>query len=160
MLFAEFKERIERKYKEVFPNSRCCCRVVNCLGKSIDIHCVFTKDNKECANGIIDNDMFMVRFNVSPPVGFFSKGFNEETDEMPNELVMTSMHTQFRTKPESDYYWCNYKKVPYRKTRGNAAKMCETFGRFVDRLHDSVCEEINNNNIHQNDLPLIAEKIV
>lgn len=155
MLFTEFKERIEGKYKEVFPNSRCCCRVVNCLGKSIDIHCLFTKNNKECANGIIDNDMFMVRFDIKLP-----NKFNEETDEMPNELVMISMDTQFRTKPESNYYWCNYKKVPYRKTRGNPAKICETFGRFVDRLYNSVCEEVNNNNIHQNDLPLIAEKIV
>ena len=155
MLFAEFKERIEGKYKEVFPNSRCICEVRNCLGKSIDIDCYFTKEDKECAYGLIDNDMFMIKFMIGLP-----DNFDAETEELANGLEMRALQNSFRTKPIESYLWCSYKKVSYRKTRGNAAKMCETFGRFVDRLHDSVCEEINNNNIHQNDLPLIVEKIV
>lgn len=155
MLFAEFKARIEKKYKEVFPNSRCSCFIFKCLGRSISIHCYLTGNDKECTHGIIDNDMFMIRFDINLP-----NKFNEETEELPNDLTMIAGMNQFRVKPDSDYLYCNYKKVPYRKTRGNPAKLCETFGRFVDRLHDSVCEEVNNNNIHQNDLPLIAEKVV
>lgn len=155
MLFAEFKARIEEKYQEVFPNSRCSCFIFNCLGRSISIHCYLTGSDKECAHGIIDNDMFMIRFDINLP-----NKFDEEAEELPDDLTMRAGMNQFRVKPDCDYLYCTYKKVPYRKTRGNAAKMCETFGRFVDRLHDSVCEEINNNNIHQNDLPLIAEKIV
>jgi hypothetical protein len=155
MLFAEFKEKIESTYKAVFPNSRCDCIVWKCLGKSICIDCYFTKEDTECAHGIIDNDMFMVKFMIGLP-----DKFDAETEELPNILEMRALQNSFRVKPIESCLWCSYKKVPYRKTRGNPAKLCETFGRFVNRLYKSVCEERDNNNIHQNDLPLIAEKIV
>ena len=154
MLFTEFKGKIESVYKAVFPNSRCSCSVWKCLGKSICIDCYFTKDNSECTHGIIDNDMFRIKFMIGLP-----DKFNEETEELPNDLAMKALQNSFRTKPIEACFWCSYKKVPYRLTKGNPTKLCETFGKFIDRLYKSICEEKDNNNIHRNDEKLISEKI-
>ena len=154
MKFAEFKEDIKSVYTGKFPRSTCKVIPFKCIGNSLYIDCYLAGDIHECSHGIAGNDMFKISLCVNLP-----DNFNFETDELPEILTMEAKSNCYIIKPESRYMYCDMKKVSYRKSSGNAEKLVKVFEKFVDRLYNSVIEDMNNGNIHENHIKLLKQKI-
>lgn len=152
MKFNEFKEKIEEIYKEKFDQSLVECNVYRCLGKSITIDFVMAGSREECASGYFDNDMLNGCFMIHLPDGW------TEEDDLPEKMTMAALKGYIRIKPEQKYLYCGCRKLPYRKTTGNAEKLIAAFGKFVDRLHEAVVEEYKNNNLLDKDMELVKSK--
>ena len=154
MKFAEFAENINQVYSGKFAHSACIVRPYNCLGRYIHIDCMLAEDPNEVFNRIAENDMFKISFCIDLP-----DNFNFETDELPENLTMEARANSYIIKPENEYLYCNYKKIPYRKSKGTAEKLVSVFGKFVDKLHTQIVEDLHGGNIHENFKALVKTKI-
>lgn len=154
MKFAEFTENINQVYSGKFAHSACIVRPYRCLGRYVYIDCMLAENLNEVSYGIAENDMFKISFCIDLP-----DNFNFETDELPENLTMEAKSNSYVIKPENEYLYCNYKKIPYRKSKGTAEKLVSVFGKFVDKLHAQLVEDLNNGNIHKNFKTLVETKI-
>lgn len=154
MKFAEFAENIKEVYNGKFAHSACMVRPYRCLGKSIVIDCYLAENLGECANGIAGNDMFKISFCIGLP-----DNFNYETDELEESLVMQCWGNNYLVKPENQYLCYGRRKVAYRKATGTAEKLVTVFGKFVDKLHAQLLEDLNSGNVHENHEALVKQKI-
>lgn len=155
MKFNEFAERIKGKYAEKFPDS--CCRVKKyiCLGYSITIDCYLSGENEaaECPSQA-SNDMFKITFNIALP-----EKFSYESDELPENMTMECWANVYLIATQDRHLYCDHRKIPYRKTTGDAEKIIKSAGKFFDRLYDLVMEDVKNGNVHENYAALVAEKV-
>lgn len=154
MKFAEFTENINQVYSGKFAHSACIVRPYRCLGRCIYIDCMLAENLNEVSYGIAGNDMFKISFCIDLP-----DNFNFETDELPENLTMESKANSYVIKPENEYLYCNLKKIPYRKSKGTAEKLVSVFGKFVDKLHAQLVEDLNSGNIHKDFKTLVETKI-
>lgn len=154
MKFNEFAEKIKKVYAEKFAWSACKVKPFICLGNSLYIDCYLSENENECSYGYLDNDMFKISFLVGLP-----DTFDFEADELPENLVMTSLNNHYAIKPEDDCYYCSNRKIPYRKTTGTAEKLITVFGKFTDKLYNQLMEDIKDGNIHPNYETLLKQKI-
>ena len=79
--------------------------------------------------------------------------------KFPSTLVLESTKSSFLTKPAADYLAYGRKKVPFRKTKGDADKILKTLDKYFSVLKKSVKEELDNDNIHSNFIELLKSKI-
>ena len=154
MKFAEFTENINQVYSGKFAHSACIVLPYVCLGRCIYIDCMLAENLNEVPNRIAANDMFKISFCIDLP-----DNFDFETDELPENLTMEAKANSYIIKPENEYLYCNYKKIPYRKSKGTAGKLVSVFGKFVDKLHAQLVEDLNSGNIHNNFKTLVETKI-
>lgn len=154
MKFAEFTENINQVYSGKFAHSACIVRPYRCLGRCIYIDCMLAENLNEVSYGIAGNDMFKISFCIDLP-----DNFNFETDELPENLTMEAKANSYVIKPENEYLYCNLKKIPYRKSKGTAEKLVSVFGKFVDKLHAQLVENLNGGNIHKDFKTLVETKI-
>lgn len=156
MKSVEFIENINHVYRGKFAHSACIASSYGygCYGRYIYIKCMLAENLNEVANGIAENDMFRISFWIDLP-----NSFNFDTDELPENLTMEAKSNSYVIKPENEYLYCNYKKIPYRKNKGTAEKLISVFGKFVDKLHAQLVEDLNNGNIHKNFKTLVETKI-
>ena len=152
MKFAEFKQQIEAAYKAAFGKSFVACKVYRCLGMNLSIDCLMAENERECVNGIVGNDMIRASFIVHLPDGWTVE------EDLPESMTMTAIKSSIKTKPAEKYYYCDYRKISYRKTTGNAEKLIAAFGKYVDRLHGAIVEEYTNNNLLDFDTELVRMK--
>lgn len=143
----EFAEKIVEKYMEKFPKSLCKVKKYICLGYNLTIEC-FLSENTNV------NDMFKITFNIQLP-----EKFDYDTDELPENLTMECWNNIYLTAPENKYFYCSSRKIPYRKTTGDAEKIIKTAGKFFEKLHGLVLEDISNGKIHKDYTGLVAEKV-
>lgn len=156
MKYSEFKSLIEKTYAGKFPESFCNVRICKFSGwANIGIDCYLAKSDKECAYGYYDNDPMKVKFAVELP-----RGFNENADELPENLTLESRAHYYHIKPVKDK-WLAYESrdIPFRKSSGTPEKLAQVFGKFVGKLHDSLADDVKNNALHVNHAALAAEKI-
>lgn len=111
MKFVEFTENINQVYSGKFAHSACIVRPYRCLGRYVYIDCMLAENLNEVSHGIAENDMFKISFCIDLP-----NNFNFETDELPENLTMEAKANSYVIKPENEYLYCNYKKIPYRKS--------------------------------------------
>lgn len=154
MKFAEFTENINQVYSGKFAHSACIVRPYKCLGRCIYIDCMLAENLNEVSYGIAGNDMFKISFCIDLP-----DNFNFETDELPENLTMEAKANSYVIKPENEYLYCNLKKIPYRKSKGTPEKLVSVFGKFVDKLHAQLVEDLNGGNIHKDFKTLVETKI-
>ena len=154
MKFSEFAKNINEVYREKFVKSACIVKPFKCCGNSIYIDCYLAGNLNEVAHGIAANDMFSISLLIDLPDNF---DFN--SDELPENLIMKAQSNSYVIKPDNEYLYCNYKKVPYRKTKGTAEKLIDVFKKFVDKLHNQVIEDLNAGNIHENFKVLVEKKV-
>ena len=153
MKFAEFKDRIETIYKYRFNASKCDCYIFTCMGKSICIDVFLAKDEMECPNRILRNDAIGTMFMIHLPNGW------TENDELPEMMEMKCEGGCVQTKPEKgSHLFCDYRKIPYRKTKGDAEKIIKAFDRFTERLKDAVVEDYKADNLKDHAANLVKEK--
>lgn len=155
MKFYEFAEMVIGKYEEKFPESMCKVREYKCIGKSIVIDCFLSGKNSGInCSGVASNDMFKICFNISLP-----DKFNFETEELPENLELIAWQNTYLINPENKYLCYESRKIPFRKTKGDAKKIIVVLEKFFEKLYISVLEDIKHGNIHKNYTEIVAEKV-
>lgn len=154
MKFAEFTENIKQVYSGKFAHSACIVRPYVFFGRYICIDCMLAENLNEVSGRIAGNDMFKITFCINLP-----DNFNFEIDELPENLTMEAKVNSYIIKPENEYLYCNYKKIPYKKSKGTAEKLVSVFGKFVDKLHAQLVEDLNSGSIHHDFKELVERKI-
>ena len=155
MKFSEYAEQIRGKYAAEFPGSYCKVKKYICLGKNLTIDCYLSGKNAEKDIPIAaNNDMFKITFNIQLP-----DKFDYDTDELPENMTMESWQNVYFIAPENKYLYCSSRKIPYRKVSGDAEKIIKSFGKFVEKLHGLLLEDMAAGNIHKNYAEIVAEKV-
>lgn len=152
MKFEEFKRQIEDAYHGKFGASWCRCSLTRCLGLSIDIRMMLAENLEECRHGIGRNDAVHALFMIHLPDNF------QPGDDLPENLVLKALENSLTVKPVESWLYCSGRKIPFRKTTGNAQKLIASFGKFADRLHAAIVEEYSNNNLLDFDMELVRCK--
>lgn len=135
---------LKELYNERFENSLFHSGY-GCFGKdTIFIRLYLAKNEEEVANRIMGNDMFSIMFELKDLGGGYKL-----------EKVLSSI----REKPTNEYFYSSHKTIPYRIVRGDKEKIKATFKKYVDNLYKTLIEELNNGNIHENDIELLKSKI-
>lgn len=161
MKFAEFASRINEKYAEAFPSGHCQVSEYLCLGKSININMYLSGKNEDKNQPMmLHNDMFKICLNIDLP-----GSFNFKTDDLPGKMVMECWSNCYFVKPDASYHACSssplycIRKIPYRKTTGTAEKLVATVGKFIEKLHKMVSDDLEAGNIHDNFLTMVKENL-
>lgn len=151
MRFNEFKEQIESIFAEKFPDSECRCGVIDLLGKAIEIDCYLAKDEGECRHSIKRNDIMKVMFISNLPSDWM------ENMDLPENLRVDAIERKITTKPDEEYYYCSYRKIPYRRQDG-VEKFIKSFYKFIGNLYAAIEEEYGKDNLLDYDKKLIESK--
>lgn len=154
MKFEEFKKEVQNAYAGKFPKSRCMVKPYICFGSYIAIDCFLAENLREVPHQIAGNDMFKISFLIDMP-----EKFNFELDELPEEMTMESLKRTYVIAPENSYLYCDYRKIPYRKTSGDAKRIITTIGKFFDKLDKLVREDIEAGKIHNSYKSILPEKL-
>lgn len=142
-----FIKEIENIYKQTFKNSKLNARY-GCFGDdTLFIRLYLAENTDEVANGLFDNDMF----NIMLEVKFY--------DTELNNMEISSVLNSYRIKAQLDYLYSSHKKVAFRKNKGDYKKILDTFKKYVDRLYNSILDDIKADNIHNTDIELLKKKI-
>lgn len=152
MKINEFKSRIESVYRGKFNHSFIRCGAYKMLGNYIGIDCYLAENLKECPHNIAKNDIMQIGFIINLPGGW------TQEDELPENLEIRCTGNAIKTKSEQKYLYCDYKRIAFRKTSGDAEKIIAAFGKFVDRLHKSIIDEYRAENLLPFDMELVKEK--
>ena len=153
---ADFMNEIKAIYAKYFPNSSCDVKFTTNFGSTVWIDCYLAKDRSEFPHGIAQNDTFGVTFDIQ----LNDDNAKSKNDSMPEDgILMSSVKNAIQVKPENDYYYCSYVKVPFRKTKGNADKILKTFDKFVKKLYDMTKEQYDNNNLLNDKMKLAKSKL-
>lgn len=153
MKFSEFAEKMTAEYNGKFPESKINIEPCQMCGRFIWITCSLSKNADECLYRIAGNDMFHIRFMIDLP-----DNFNFESDEMPENIVMENQMNNYKIIPENKYMAYASRRISYRKTAG-AEKIIKAFGKFTDKLYQSIIDDRNAGNIHENYIDIVNRKI-
>ena len=147
----DFIEDIEKTYKKYFPKSLIKIRKSDILGsKGIYAECYLAKDESEVPHRILDNDTFHIKFCIETLENF---------NDLPDVMILEWYHKSIMLKPSDDFYYCDFKQLPFRKTKGNADKILKTLDRYFKLLKNAVIEEFENDNIHDDCIDVVKSKI-
>ena len=147
----DFIEDIEKTYKKYFPKSLINIRKEDILGsKDITAVCYLAKDESEVPHRILDNDTFRMKFCIE-----ILDNFNE----LPDDMQLVWYHKSIKLNPSDDFYYCDFKQLPFRKTKGDAIKILKTLDRYFKLLKDTLIEELENDNIHYDNIDVAKSKI-
>lgn len=109
------------------------------------IRLYLSENEKECANNIIENDMYNISFEV------------EKIGE--NEFILKAFDTSYVIIPSNEYMYYDRKKIAFRKTKGDYAKILKAFTKFCGDLKESVIADIKGEKIHGNFKEIVKQKI-
>ena len=142
-----FIKEMENIYKQTFKNSKLNASY-GCFGDdTLFIRLYLAENTNEVANGLFDNDMFSIMLEV--------KFYDTELNNMEFSSVLNS----YRVKAVNEYLYSSHKKVAFRKVKGDYKKVLDTFKKYVDRLYNSILDDIKTDNIHNADIELLQKKI-
>ena len=147
----DFIEDIEKTYKKYFPKSLINIHKEDMLGiKSIYAECYLAKDKSETPHGILDNDTFRIKFSIETLENF---------NELPDVMMLEWYYKAIKLNPSDDFYYCDFKQLPFRKTKGDAVKILKTLDRCFKLMKNAVIEEFENDNIHDDCIDVVKSKI-
>lgn len=139
------ENKLELVYKEFFKESKIRLSRSSFMNKVLFIQLYLAKDEKEEINGYFDNDMFSITFEI--------------TDNGQGNYTMEKLSSNYLIKPISKYMAYGRKQLPFRKTQGNEDKIIATFKKYVENLHEALLEDLEQDNIHENHVRLLKEKL-
>lgn len=158
MKLKSFYDNMKEIYNKKFSKSRLVFVYGALCNNVIFVDLLLSQDNKECSNGIVENDMFKITFEIKFSNIENIKGNNDiELDN--TEIVFSMINNGYMIKPKNQYLYCEYKKVPFRKIVGNTDKVLQGFEKFVTRLYNSVKTDLDNDIIHSNFTDFVKTKI-
>lgn len=155
MNIKELKKAIEQTYIKYFPKSKICIQLYTSLGTCIFINSFLAKTSEEEANNYFENDMFHIAFSM--PLYFNVKS---EDDELPSNLMLINNKKSYVIKPADNIYYCNLRKISFRKTTGNAEKIISALDKFFKKLKDQILKDIKADNIHKDYQLIVKNKIL
>ena len=139
------ENKLELVYKEFFKESKIRLSRSSFMNNVLFIQLYLAKDEKEEINGYFDNDMFSITFKI--------------TDNGQGNYTMEKLSSSYVIKPISEYMVYGRKQLPFRKTQGDEDKIIATFKKYVERLHEALLEDLEQDNIHENHVRLLKEKL-
>lgn len=154
MKFEQFKDEVIAAYGKYFNGSRCNVRFAKCLGRTIWIDCFLAADRNEVSNGIEQNDMMKVTFNISLP------DRHEITDELPDLLTLEITQKWYAVAPENRYLYCDVHSMPYRKSKGTAEKLEKQLNKYFGMLRDAIAEDRAAGRIHKDFSALVDKRLI
>lgn len=154
MKYAEFAEKIAAEYAKRFPKSMCRVNIYKGFGKSISIALYLAGNSEEVSGGYLANDMFNISLTTHLP-----DNFKEDTDELPNTMIMEKSRNHFWIKPDNTYMCYGRHEISYRKASGDAERLIKAAGKFMDKILYAVIDDIGNGKIHDNFIALVERKI-
>ena len=157
MNIKELREKTQESYGKYFTNSTCIVKPMKIIGEFITINIYLANNSNELFNGYKENDMIKTSFTLNHDS---FKNLTDET-ELPVDMVLTNdNNNSFLTKPAVEWACYGNKKVNFRKTIGDGEKIIKALDKFFKRLHDSIKEELEKDNIHDNFKKLVEEKLI
>jgi len=145
----ELKEDMYLIYKTYFKDSGIAIKDwTNFLGnkkESFTVKLFLAKDESEAINRLMDNDMFSISFNI------------EKLSD--NNYFIEAYQKSYVLIPDNQYMYYSRKNLPFRRNSGDRDKILKTFEKFVKTLKNGVIEDYNNNNIHDNFIELVKNKL-
>lgn len=146
----ELKEDLYLIYKSYFKDSGIAIRdYSNFLGnkkESFTVGLYLAKDSTEVASGIMGNDMLHIMFNI-------------EKSSLENNYFIEAYQKSYAIKPENQYLYYSSRNLSFRRNSGDRDKILKIFEKFVKQLKNSIIEDYNNNNIHDNFIELVKNKL-
>lgn len=158
MTIQKFMETIKQAYNKHFPASLCVVRYDSSLYASIGISCYLTNDITECPHNIRMNDPLHFSLSIDHNGKPFSREMTAET-EMPENLLITIWHNNYKAKPDDQYHVFSSRKIPCRKTSGNAEKLITTMDRWFGQLKTQLQTDLDNDMIHKDHIELMRLKL-
>lgn len=113
--------------------------------ESFTVSLFLAKDSSEVANHIMGNDMFHIMFDI------------EKVGDHTYEI--RALQKSYAIKPENQYLYYSSRNLSFRRVTGDYDKILETFRKFVIGLKKSIIEDYKNNNIHDNFIEIVKNKI-
>lgn len=138
------ENKLEKIYNEYFKDSKITISKA-CLGNGVFIKLYLAKNEHEEINGYFDNDMLKIMF-------YLKKIDNDS-------YILENIVNFYHIKPTNEYMVYSTKKVGFRKTQGNEDKILKAFKKYVEKLHDAIVDDLENNRIHENHIELVKNKI-
>lgn len=139
------ENKLELVYKEFFKESKIKLSRSSFRNNVLFVQLFLAKDEKEEINGYFDNDMFSITLKI--------------TDNGQGNYTMEKFSSSYLIKPISEYMAYGRKQLPFRKTQGNEDKIIAIFKKYVERLHEALLEDLEQDNIHENHVRLLKEKL-
>ena len=145
------QNELEKLYHKYFKDSRIIVTQRTILGRPfIDIRCYLAANKNELPHGISDNDMFRIHISL------------EAVKDLPDKIKFEYLSKSYIIKPVQDYYYCSYRNLTKRtRTLKRDIKIVlKEFDSLFKKLHDSLIEDIKNDNIHKNYKELLEKRII
>ena len=139
------ENKLELAYKEVFKNSKIVLSRSDLAKNVLWVQLYLAQNEQEEINGYFDNDIFGITLKI------------RENGE--NDYTMEKLNSSYLTKPTSEYMAYGRRRLPFRKTRGDEDKIITTFKKYVENLHKALLEDLEQDNIHENHITLLKQKI-
>ena len=160
MKFKEFESKLQKSYHKYFTDSKIIIEN-NYLGKGFNISCYLINNIDEAINKIINNDMFSISFEITTSdANSMLKPKITSLEEMPENLVLNVWRNYYTTKPQNKYCVYSNSYLPFRKQKGTPEKLLNILDEYFAILNKALKEELNNNNIHDNYIAILKEKLI
>lgn len=127
-LTQEQKKLIETTYHKYFKNSAIKYWEYD-DGGYMWVRFYLAENEKELFNTYWDNDVFKIDFEI---------------DTCFEGYCLKARTNMYVIKPTKDYYWCDYRKIPFRQVKGSFDKIMNGLERFFQRLHKQFKEDLDN----------------
>lgn len=157
MNIRDLQTKLQEIYHKKFKNSSCSISYGCLKSTTLFVNVNLANNVDECINRIAQNDMFNIMFTISTVNG--TDRDCREIDYSNEDLILECSYNNYHIVPENQYLCYGSRKVPFRKTTGNLDKILKSFEKFVDKLYDSVKNDLDNGFIHNNYIDLVKTKI-
>lgn len=158
MKTSELIKAIETTYGKYFPDSKIDVILSSSLYRVIYVKCYLAGNNSEVSNGIWDNDILNVLFTIlGENSAQLPKGINQDTEL--SVISLENEHKDYLTKPESKFFVYGKRGLSFRKVQGIPEKIVKSLDVFFARMKESLQNDLNNNNIHDNHVKTVNSKL-
>ena len=154
MTIKEFMNDVKETYKNYFPNSLCDIRIKYILGSVIFSDFYLAGNEKEVYNGYFENDMFKCSFAIHLSD---SKGYSEDDEFETQTLESTS--SCISIKSTDRWLAFDIKKIPFRKTTGDAKKILTAIDKYCAKLYSATNEAYETDNLCDKYEGLVEKKL-
>ena len=156
MTIKEFMNDVKETYKKYFPNSLCDIRIKYILGSVIFLDFYLAGNEKEVYNGYFENDMFKCSFAIH--LSDSRQGYTEDDEFGTQTLEATSSF--IAVKSTDRWLAFDIKKIPFRKTTGDAKKILTAIDKYCAKLYNATKEAYETDNLCDKYKELVTKKIM
>ena len=171
MTYAEFEKAMEKEYKRKFPQSTF---RMDIIGKYVYVTSWLAENPSEEPYGHWF-DMFNIQLIICFDGKYAEQIKTDKNTELPETMLMIKNVNNYIIRAESlldTVYGKKFadgmringqiaaeRKISYRRAEGNAEKLIAVYGRFINRLYQSLEKDIADGNILEDYEKLVSKKV-